>query len=77
MTVGTSRMTLADFLAYDDGTDQCYELENGEMILMPAESDINQRIASFTGIGFSGARTLCNDVELQFDQRNDARINYS
>jgi Uma2 family endonuclease len=47
MTVATSRMTLADFLAYDDGTDQRYELENGEMILMPAESDINQRIASF------------------------------
>jgi Uma2 family endonuclease len=47
MTVTTSRMTLADFLAYDDGSDQRYELENGELILMPAESDINQRIASF------------------------------
>jgi Uma2 family endonuclease len=47
MTVTTSRMTLADFLAYDDGTDQRYELENGELILVPAESDINQRIASF------------------------------
>jgi Uma2 family endonuclease len=47
MTITTSRMTLADFLAYDDGTDRRYELENGELILMPAESDTNQRIASF------------------------------
>lgn len=47
MAVITSRMTLADFLAYDDGSDQRYELENGELVLMPAESDLNQRIASF------------------------------
>ena len=47
MNVKTSKMTLADFLAYDDGTDQRYELENGEIILMPAESDINQRVATF------------------------------
>jgi Uma2 family endonuclease len=54
MTVATSRMTLADFLAYDDGTDQRYELENGEMILMPAESDINQRITTFLLLVFAG-----------------------
>jgi Uma2 family endonuclease len=54
MTVTTSRMTLADFLACDDGSDQRYELENGEMILMPAESDINQRIASFLFVLFFG-----------------------
>jgi Uma2 family endonuclease len=54
MTVTTSRMTLADFLAYDDGTDQRYELENGELILMPAESDRNQRIASFLFALFLG-----------------------
>jgi Uma2 family endonuclease len=54
MTVTTSRMTLADFLAYDDGSDQRYELENGELILMPAESDRNQRIASFLFALFLG-----------------------
>jgi Uma2 family endonuclease len=54
MTVTTSKMTLAGFLAYDDGSDQRYELENGEMILMPAESDINQRIASFLFALFLG-----------------------
>jgi Uma2 family endonuclease len=46
MTVATLKMTLAQFLAYDDGTETLYELENGELIAMPAESDLNQRIAS-------------------------------
>jgi Uma2 family endonuclease len=46
MTVA-KKMTLKEFLAYDDGTDNLYELENGELISMPAESDVNQRIASF------------------------------
>jgi Uma2 family endonuclease len=47
MTITSQKMTLAEFLAYDDGTDKLYELENGELVDMPAESDINQRIASF------------------------------
>lgn len=40
-------LSLADFLNYDDGTDARYELENGELLAMPPESDLNQRIASF------------------------------
>ncbi|MGB3239284.1 MAG: Uma2 family endonuclease [Geitlerinemataceae cyanobacterium] len=47
MTVTSVKMTLAEFLNYDDGTDTLYELENGELIPMPSESDLNQRIASF------------------------------
>ena len=47
MTVAATRMNLADFFAYDDGTDTLYELENGELIVMPPESDLNQRIVSF------------------------------
>ncbi|MBE9159092.1 Uma2 family endonuclease [Nodosilinea sp. LEGE 06152] len=39
-------MSLDDFFAYDDGTDTRYELENGELVVMPPESDRNQRIAS-------------------------------
>ncbi|MDW8201187.1 MAG: Uma2 family endonuclease [Cyanobacteriota bacterium SKYGB_h_bin112] len=38
-------MTLAEYLAYDDGTDTRYELVNGELVEMPAESDINNVIA--------------------------------
>jgi Uma2 family endonuclease len=40
-------MTLDDYLAYDDGTDTRYELVNGELVEMPAESDLNRRIAMF------------------------------
>jgi Uma2 family endonuclease len=47
MTIASQKMTLAEFLAYDDGTDKLYELEHGELIDMPAESEINRRIAGF------------------------------
>lgn len=47
MTATTPKMTLEEFLAYDDGTDNLYELENGELIWMPSESEINRRIAMF------------------------------
>ncbi len=47
MTVAALRMTFEEFLNYDDGTDTLYELENGELIAMPAESDINRCIATF------------------------------
>ncbi|HBL09861.1 MAG TPA: hypothetical protein DD379_00140 [Cyanobacteria bacterium UBA11162] len=47
MIVTSAKMTLEEFLNYDDGTDSQYELENGELIPMLAESDLNQRIASF------------------------------
>ena len=40
-------MTLEEFFNYDDGTDAMYELEDGELILMTAESEINRRIAMF------------------------------
>ena len=46
MTVAATPMSLDDFFAYDDGTDTRYELENGELVVMPPESDRNQRIAS-------------------------------
>lgn len=53
MTATTQKMTLEEFLAYDDGTDNLYELENGELISMPSESEINRRIAMFLLIYFS------------------------
>ncbi len=57
MTLATSKMTLDQFLAHDDGTDTLYELENGELVVMPAESDLNQRIASFLFALFLGLGT--------------------
>ena len=47
MTVATKLMTLAEYLNYDDGTDTIYELVNGELVPMPAESYQNQQIAMF------------------------------
>lgn len=47
MTTTTQKMTLEEFLAYNDGTENLYELENGELIWMPSESEINRRIAMF------------------------------
>jgi Uma2 family endonuclease len=40
-------MTLQDYLNFDDGSDTRYELVEGELVAMPPESDLNDRIASF------------------------------
>ncbi|MBE9169632.1 Uma2 family endonuclease [Pleurocapsales cyanobacterium LEGE 06147] len=45
MTTTTKIFTLAEYLAYDDGTDKRYELVNGKLIEMPSESDLNNAIA--------------------------------
>lgn len=48
MTVATDpRMTLKDYLTYDDGTETRYELEDGVLIEMGAENPLNPQIASF------------------------------
>lgn len=46
-------MTLEEFFSYDDDTDAMYELEDGNLILMTAESEINRRIAMFLVICFA------------------------
>jgi Uma2 family endonuclease len=46
-------MTLEEFLAFDDGTEASYELENGSLRQMPSESDQNQRIATFLLLYFA------------------------
>lgn len=48
MTIATARkMTLDEFLTYDDGTEAYYELVDGELVKMGAESTINTRIPIF------------------------------
>ncbi len=48
MTIATARkMTLDEFLTYDDGTEVYYELVDGELVRMGAESTINTRIPVF------------------------------
>jgi Uma2 family endonuclease len=48
MTVATSRrMSLEEYLTYDDGTDTRYELVDGVLVEMGAENPLNPLIASF------------------------------
>ncbi|MBW4549728.1 MAG: Uma2 family endonuclease [Aphanocapsa sp. GSE-SYN-MK-11-07L] len=47
MVTTTRRFTLAEYLAHDDFIEQRYELVNGELIEMPAESDLNNAIAMY------------------------------
>ncbi len=48
MTIATTkRLTLEEYLAYDDGTDRRYELVAGVLVEMGAESTINIQIAVF------------------------------
>lgn len=47
MIVAATKMTFEEFLAYEDDTEGFYELENGELIAMPTESEVNRRIAMF------------------------------
>jgi Uma2 family endonuclease len=44
MIVATKLLSLEEYLEYDDGTDNIYELVNGELVLMPPESHQNQRV---------------------------------
>jgi len=37
-------MTYEEFLKFDDGTEYLYELENGELVQVASESEINHRI---------------------------------
>lgn len=54
MTIATNRLlTLAEYLDYDDGTDTCYELENGVLVEMASENPLNNTIAVFLLIYFS------------------------
>jgi Uma2 family endonuclease len=48
MIVSTDRrMTLAEYLDYDDGTDARYELVDGVLVEMGSEAPINSTIATF------------------------------
>ena len=47
MTTTTVLLTLEEYLLYDDGTDNRYELVDGKLVVMPPESDRNNRIALY------------------------------
>jgi Uma2 family endonuclease len=43
----TRKLTLEEYLAYDDGTDTQYELVDGELVAMPPETDSNNLISIY------------------------------
>ena len=47
MTTTTALLTLEEYLAYDDGTENRYELVDGKLTIMPPESDRNNLIALY------------------------------
>lgn len=54
MTAATAkRMTLEEYLEYDDGTDTRYELVDGVLVEMGAENPLNSKIAIFLLFAFA------------------------
>ncbi len=53
MIVATKLMSLEEYINYDDGTDDIYELVNGVLVLMPPESYSNQKISISLLVYFS------------------------
>ena len=47
MTLTSTLLTLEEYLAFDDGTDNRYELVDGKLVTMPPESDRNNLIALY------------------------------
>lgn len=58
--------TIEEFLSYDDGTDTRYELVDGVLVDMGAESTLNTRIAVFLLLAF--ARLGISDDQLGIKQ---------
>lgn len=72
-------MSLEEFLNFDDGTDARYELEDGRLLFMPTESEINRRIASFlyvyfAQLGISFARLTMKTEIVTVASRSTVRI---
>jgi Uma2 family endonuclease len=64
MSIST-RMTLEEYLTYDDGTDTRYELVDGELVPMPPESNLNHCIAAFLFATFLQAGVPCHWLRMK------------
>ncbi len=67
VAIASRGMTLAEFLAFYPEEDIRYELENGKLLEMPPEKNLNQRIASFLFAYFlqMGIRPGCLRIGLE------------
>ncbi|MCM0592333.1 MAG: Uma2 family endonuclease [Gloeotrichia echinulata DVL01] len=68
MNILTKKLTLEEYLAYDDGTDTKYELVDGELVEMPPENDRNNLIALYLLTQF------LNLVPIQLIRHKDMEI---
>lgn len=65
-----------EYLSYDDGTDNLYELFNGELIQLPPESGVNVEIANFLFsiflpiVGYRRLRGHGLELEVRGEPRN-------
>ncbi|NEP13074.1 MAG: Uma2 family endonuclease [Symploca sp. SIO2C1] len=69
MTHTPVKLTFEQYLEYDDGTDNRYELCDGELVKVPPESLLNGRIARFLFVQFMNLvgldRVITHILELQ------------
>lgn len=75
----SKKMTFEEFLEFDEGSEFLYELENGEIIYMASESEINQRIGVFlliyfSQLGISASRLRMKTEIAVYSQRVGVRI---
>ena len=73
-------LTFQDFLAYDDSSDRCYELlNNGDLIELPPESELNSWIAKVLGMALeqivSPRLVRTHSITLEVEPIGDDRKN--
>ncbi len=69
------RMTLKEYLTYDDGTDTRYELEDGVLIAMGSENPLNPKIAML--LVFAFARLGIPEGHLVIGHQIEVRSRYA
>jgi Uma2 family endonuclease len=57
MTVTTRKLSFAEYLTYDDGSGNRYELVNGDLVPMGIETGLHGAIAEFLTDQFKAAAT--------------------
>lgn len=69
-------LSFDEYLSYDDGTENLYELFNGELIELPPESGLNVEIATFllvkfaSILGFKRVRGQGLEIEVSGEPKN-------
>lgn len=83
MTTTKRTLTFDQYLSYDDGTDDRYELIDGELVTLPPESELNNSIVSYLflqlvniGVPFRLVKLHVCEVQVPVLQGGDAQNRY-